>query len=337
MNMTYEDELLSPDVSWDLITQKKLIPPRLYKYQSFFDIHGYENPYWSANIKGQFHMSLGCEFEDINDCKPFFNKGFIFDYIKKFFINFNTDAETVNKILTDINNMITEKYLVQVMNNYQKNIRIGCFTDTPCNNEMWDKYAFQKSGYCIEYDTSKNSLFSLSTLPILYSDKPYDSSLTLVNSLIIECIKNAKQYSMEEILSRFDSIYKKILKTTYIPIFIKNKKVWQFEHEYRMFLLENRNTRDGSLKAKDYLDNNYNIDLSKAISAVYLGENFNKNKGHDALLDNIIMICHEKGINLFRKEIKNGNEIDTKIDTMKEYKKNPVNNEYSCATEPPCN
>ena len=219
----------------------------------------------------------------------------------------------IDQILNELGNLITEKYFIQVMNNYQNSIRIGCFTDSSCNNKMWNKYAFQKSGYCIEYDTQKNPLFSLTILPIMYSDKPYNSSLTLANSLIIEANKNAKQYSAEESLKRFESIYRKILKTAYIPVFIKQEQVWQFEHEYRMFLLKNRNTREGILKDVDYLDSNYNIDLSKAVSAVYLGENFSKNKEYHALLNKIITICQEKEIKLYRKLTKNEKEIDIKI------------------------
>lgn len=296
--MTYEDALLSPYISWDSMTQATSIPSKLYKYQAFFDKDGNENQYWDANMKGQFHMSLGCEFEDVNDCKPFFDKVSIMEHINNFLESLGIESREITLYLNETNNVITEKYFTEIISNYQNFIRVGCFTDDPDNNEMWNKYAFQKSGYCIEYDTQKNQLFSLSTLPVLYSDEPYDSSLTLANSIIVECYRNAKQYSEKEILERFHSIYEKIMKTAYIPVFIKQKQVWQFEREYRMFLLKNRTTRDGIIKAEDYLDSSYNIDLSKSVSAVHLGENFNRNKEYQALLDKVTTICQEKGIDL---------------------------------------
>lgn len=125
--------------------------------------------------------------------------------------------------------------------------------------------------------------------------------MTLTNSLIIQCNKRGKQYSDEESLKRFASIYGKLMKTAYIPVFIKQKQVWQFEHEYWLFLLKKRTTRAGILKAEDYLDSNYNIDLSKAVSAIYLGENFDQNERYHVLLDKVTSICQAKGINLFRK------------------------------------
>ena len=313
MTKTYEDALLSPDISWDLVTQGIEIPLNLYKYQSFVTENGDENPYWSANMNGQFHMSLGCEFEDINDCKPFFNKAVILKYFDNFFELSNMNLEQRDKMLNDIDNVLTEEYFIQVIKNYQNNIRIGCFTDDSNNKEMWNKYASQKKGYCIEYNTQKNILFDISMLPILYSDKPYDSSLTLQNSIIIECNKKAKGYSDEENLNRFEKITRRIIKTAYIPIFIKQKNVWQFEHEYRLFLLKSRSTRAGILKAEKFLDSNYNIDLSAAVSAIYLGENFDQNENYRVLLDKVTSICQAKKINLFRKAIEKGSEVDIKI------------------------
>lgn len=38
--MDYESALLSPEISWDALTAAKMIPPRLYKYQSFMNADG---------------------------------------------------------------------------------------------------------------------------------------------------------------------------------------------------------------------------------------------------------------------------------------------------------
>lgn len=313
MRNGYEEDLLSPDITWDAMTLKHKVPLKLYKYQSFTTEKGTENPYWAGNMTGQFHLSLGCEFEDRNDCKPFFDRKFVLDYLNNFFISFNSDEQSRFRILSQVNSILTDEYFADVMKKYQSCIRIGCFTDSSSNEKMWNKYACLKKGYCIEYNTEKNMLFQLSTLPVLYSNKPYNSSLTLASSLVLECNKSAKKYSEEESINIFGTIYEKILKTAYIPVFIKQKEVWEFEREYRLFLLKNRNTRDGILKMKDILDKNYNVDLSRAVNAIYLGEDFDKNENCVELLNKVISVCQANKIDLFRKLKRNGSVIDFQI------------------------
>ena len=111
----YKDALLSPDISWDLVTQGIKIPLNLYKYQSFVTEKGDENLYWSANMNGQFHMSLGCEFEDINDCKPFFNKAAILKYFDNLFKSLNMNLEQKDEMLNEIDDALTEEYFIQVI------------------------------------------------------------------------------------------------------------------------------------------------------------------------------------------------------------------------------
>ena len=77
--------------------------------------------------------------------------------------------------------------------------------------------------------------------------------------------------------------------------------------------MKSRSTRAGILKAEKFLDSNYNIDLSAAVSAIYLGENFDQNENYRVLLDKVTSICQAKKINLFRKAIEKGSEVDIKI------------------------
>ncbi|MDD5802774.1 MAG: hypothetical protein PUE78_00425 [Clostridia bacterium] len=51
----YEEALLSPDISWDELcaVNRKNLPPKLYKYQSFFQGDGRENIYWIRNVQGE--------------------------------------------------------------------------------------------------------------------------------------------------------------------------------------------------------------------------------------------------------------------------------------------
>ena len=128
---------------------------------------------------------------------------------------------------------------------YLDNISGGtntCFTISSDNITMWEKYANNETGFCLQYSTKKNNLFMNSTLPVLYSEKPYNSSLLLASQIILESCRQVKERSQEEQLEIYRPIYEKILKTAYINVFIKEKIKWEFEQEYRMFLLNNRNT-----------------------------------------------------------------------------------------------
>lgn len=312
--MRYEEALFSPDISWDLLTQGVKIPKKLYKYQGFYRSDGTDNPYWEENMKGAFHLSLGCEFEDTADCKPFFDIQFIKNHINNFLISMSVEEDMRKSILLQLDKAITEEITKQIESNYQNEIRIGCFTYRSDNDRMWDKYADMKKGYCIEYNTNKNKLFELSTLPVLYSNTPYDNSLTLANALILECNRIAKQRTDKEDLEVFKSIYSKIMKTAYIPVFIKQKAVWEFEEEYRLFLLKNRHTRDGMIRMEQFLDSNFNINLSDAISAIYLGECFDNNKRSAELLKKIIDISKEKNISVYRKIRIDGRLINMKVE-----------------------
>lgn len=146
------------------------IPEALYKYQSFIKADGTANSHWDGNMEGQFHMSLGCEFEDRNDCKPDFSKNSVSKYIDDFLRSSNTDSNVRVEISEKLMQPLTDKYLYSVISNYQ-NMRIGCFTDSSDNEKMWKKYACDKTGYCIAYDTSKKQTISIiyTTRIIFYS------------------------------------------------------------------------------------------------------------------------------------------------------------------------
>ena len=304
--MEYKDLLFDPDVSWDQVTQYFPPPAKLYKYQSFVTQEKRENPYWMVNMRGQFHTSQGLDFEDKLDCSPSFNQKRVIEYIDELLKVGNTPEIKRRKVLLSIKSDVNLGYLDSVRKNYQKDLQIGCFTDSADNEAMWDKYSCDKTGFCIEYATQKNRLFRSSTLPVVYENDPYDSSLTLA-SMIILCSREAGLLDL--MLTKYKTVYARLLKTTYIPLFIK-KPSWAFEREYRMFLLKHRSTREGMLTSQDYLDSNGNIDLSDAVTAIYLGQNFENNQNAPQLRAQIISICKEKNISLYKKELQNGNTIN---------------------------
>lgn len=314
----YKKMLFSPEISYDEITSSIKPPPKLYKFQSFYKQDGKENPYWRKNMQGEFHTSLGKEFEDENDCKPYFDRIEIFKIIENFLAYNHLKQEEIEEMRKILEPLITEEQLnKKIANNYQSQIRIGCFTDSSDNLEMWNKYSDMGKGYCIEYNTNQNELFQKSTLPVLYG-VVYNSSLTFASLLILDIMENAKKRTSEENLSIYEDIYKKVIKTTYIPIFIKNSK-WSFEREYRMFILEHRTIttsgRSKLLKKEDLPDKNANLDLSEDIKTIYLGENFEKNKNYKELLENVFLITENKKIPLFIKKKKyNGRYKNIKVD-----------------------
>lgn len=304
--MEYKDLLFDPDVSWDQVTQYFPPPAKLYKYQSFVTQEKRENPYWMVNMRGQFHTSHGRDFEDKLDCSPSFSRKRAIESIDGLLKADNTPETERRKVLFSVERAINPDYLSCVENNYQKDVQIGCFTDSADNEEMWDKYSCDKTGFCIEYATQKNRLFRLSTLPVVYETNPYDSSLTLA-SMIILCSRETGLSDL--MLTKYKTVYARLLKTTYIPLFIK-KPSWAFEREYRMFLLKHRSTREGMLTSQDYLDSNGNIDLSDAVTTIYLGQNFENNQNAPQLRAQIISICKEKNIPLFQKQLKNSHAIN---------------------------
>lgn len=296
--MTYQEALFSPDLSLANLTQRIVLPQKLYKYQSFHKNDGTPNPFWQGNMNGEFHTSLACEFEDEHDCMPHFNKETVSRYIDDFLQQLNTPTEERKHIIRQIDKDFSVK---EIIDNYQKEIRIGCFTRSSDNEKMWIKYANDKRGYCIEYDTSKNRLFKLLMLPVLYSDFPYDASYVLSNWIILESIRQAKQRSLEENSKIYNRIYKQNLKMSYISLFIKEKGIWEFEQEYRMFILKHINTRQGLLEMDKLLDKNFNLDLSDSITAIYLGESFFANEDSFELLNEVKSIANRKNIRLVMK------------------------------------
>ena len=120
-----------------------------------------------------------------------------------------------------------------------------------------------------------------------------------------EATLNGYRYDITRFLKYLSDEQLAVNRCKQIPLFIK-KPSWAFEREYRMFLLKHRSTREETLASQDYLDSNGNINLSDAVTAIYLGQNFENNQNAPQLRAQIISICREKSIPLFQKQLKNG-------------------------------
>jgi len=295
--MAYKDALMSPEVSLAELVNEVKLPEKLYKYQGFSSSDGEENPFWIKNMKGEFHLSVGSEFEDDNDCRPYMNKENMAEYLKEILCYLSGKTDEIDEAINQFNCEFNVENIDGIADNYRNDIRIGCFTKCFNNNKMWDKYGDNSKGFCIEYDVNKNKLFTSTVLPILYTENKYDLSLTYAAQIILEVRKQQK--GTEEYLKKFGDILKKVLKTSYIPLFIKEPK-WSFEEEYRMFILKHRNTPLGMLKMDKVLDENYNINLYDAIRGIYLGKRFEENKKADIILSRIRELSKENQVPVYR-------------------------------------
>jgi len=295
--MAYKDALMNSEVSLAELVNEVKLPEKLYKYQGFSSSDGEENPFWIKNMKGEFHLSVGSEFEDDNDCRPYMNKENIAKYLKEILCYLSGKTDEIDEAINQFNCEFNVENIDGIADNYRNDIRIGCFTKCFNNNKMWDKYGDNSKGFCIEYDVNKNKLFTSTVLPILYTENKYDLSLTYAAQIILEVRKQQK--GTEEYLKKFGDILKKVLKTSYIPLFIKEPK-WSFEEEYRMFILKHRNTPLGMLKMDKVLDENYNINLNDAIRGIYLGKRFEENKKADIILSKIRELSKENQVPVYK-------------------------------------
>lgn len=274
------------------------IPASLYKYRSFYDRNNnendIENKYWKDYLWGKFHLNTADNFEDVNDCKPFFDKDKLINAMIDKILDDEPDKiaiikqrKNIIKNNKEIINQIDD-YIKKVEKNY-KNIHVGCFTNTNKNDEMWEKYADNYQGLCIEYDTEKHQRLKDSVLRVCYVEEEKRTEFVDKTDIIIKFINNLN-YNLSTVEQ----------KNIFSPLFIKTNK-WSFEKEYRLFLLEHRTMNNNLiLEKKSILDSDNNINLSCAIKAIYLGKNFKQNKNAEKLNEEIIELAKEKNISVYK-------------------------------------
>lgn len=293
---SYFDNLKSP-MSWDELAMHYSPPAKLYKYQSFS-----ENAYWERNLNGEFHLSLAKDFEDKNDCRPSISPETAIKKIHDFLTQIGAKEEQCKAIVQAAESEITEKSINQIADNYQNDIRIGCFTDRSDNHVMWDKYSDSRKGYCIEYRTDNNKLFRTCTLPVCYTNEKVDISDCLSNLIIYSSIEQMAKNNAK-IRNKLDACYGVVLKRCYIPVFIKTPD-WGFEKEYRMFILKHRTVSGELMKANEIIDEKGNIDLSDSITGIYLGERFEENEDCEMIRSKIKQIAKAHRIPVYQRFVK---------------------------------
>ena len=225
----YESMLEDCQIDYDTIKKYvyKYMPNKLYRYRDF-------NEYSEDNIlKGEVHFSFASDFNDPFDAAIKLN----FDKIekelepKKYIIELVKQIPQRDKLYKCIQKKIFEEF--------QKYIKIACFSEYKDSMLMWSHYANYHKGFCIEYDTSKSELFEKYMLPIIYKKDRYDATKCFLT-------KN-KNIGVNPVL------YK--------------SNVWEYEKEWRMFDYAS-NFEEG----KDFMV------LKDAITAIYLGACMKENE-----------------------------------------------------------
>lgn len=157
----YESMLEDCQIDYDTIKKYvyKYMPNKLYRYRDF-------NEYSEDNIlKGEVHFSFASDFNDPFDAAIKLN----FDKIekelepKKYIIELVKQIPQRDKLYKCIQKKIFEEF--------QKYIKIACFSEYKDSMLMWSHYANYHKGFCIEYDTSKSELFEKYMLGNCYRKK----------------------------------------------------------------------------------------------------------------------------------------------------------------------
>ena len=262
----YKIDLLDPMISFQQLARKYPPPVKLYKYLYFGKYENgvfVENPHWKSGVKGIFHLSHAKTFDDKNDCEPYVNEHKFTEYIKKVCNAF--EVKFSNEVMCELKKMDYNKLISELKEKFQSVPRIGCLTDTYLNNEMWECYSANHTGFCIEYITGSNMLLRNLTNKVVYTNERHDVSLSVALNMILSSVDYDE---------KFNIYYLMLQKNTYTCLYIKKPK-WSFENEFRVIMPDHISSKEGELSAKEYIVSEPdNIDLSKAISAIYIGTNY---------------------------------------------------------------
>ncbi len=166
---------------------------------------------------------------------------------------------------------------------------------------MWKKYADDLRGFAVEYDTSKLPYLKKNVLPVLYTDDEIDNTSNAVRWFIALANADAKGRTLEEDMKVMGKeFYNKMMKCSLSTIFIKRNK-YAFEHEYRMYFFK---SKIEELIEKSNLSADRNLDLSEAVSAIYLGEKFDlSDDANKGIIEKLKKIKNEKNIPIFKRNI----------------------------------
>lgn len=221
----YRKMLENPNISYSEVKKYvgQYMPQKLYRYRTF-------DQYYKSNIMdGQVYLACPNTYND-----PF-DSAVKFDYKRcvEVLLGKNS-ANLFPEILSSDPKLriLFENHYRDTFDGFKEYVKMACFSEKKDSILMWSHYAENHSGFCIEYDTQKNSLFNELALPVIYMEERYDAT---------ECL-----------LTQSKNI-------AFNPIIYKDIS-WSYENEWRLW---------GS---KDYFENKPNyLEMKNAISAIYIG------------------------------------------------------------------
>lgn len=138
-------------------------PQKLYKYFSF-------DRYWRANIcNGEIVFNDPGNYNDPMDSRWFLDyEKIVRERYRDAGLEWD-EAEAGSLVRSTI--PLYEEDLSYLRHLF----RISCFSESPCSNLMWGHYGGRHHGFCLEYDVGKLiSKFHL-ILPVIYTERPFQS------------------------------------------------------------------------------------------------------------------------------------------------------------------
>jgi len=223
---------LLDEFGWEKADDYKntLIPSRIYKYFPFDDISDSER--------------------NIRSLKALKNEDLWLSSHKKFNDKLEFKAMNIDKIKMS-NNGYSEEMIGIVEEFYEKTkatVLVSCFSKRFDNMAMWNFYANENKGYCIEYEIFDKRNF----YPVIYDFKKYDG-----HELLIDMINTYSRIIQLDVKSQFDKEYKELerLQMRMISLLYLNystkKSDWKGEEEIRLIFSEEKPINDEG-KLKDY-------------------------------------------------------------------------------------
>lgn len=235
-------------VSYEKVINEKMKESFLKNIPEIFKKHGIN--YEHDEIDGVRNLS----FKDLLI--------FIFSKVP----NLNGDLEKIEKCATQIydnSRVIHEEYNKSMLGKFQEGTLISCFSEDVNSILMWSHYAYNHTGFCIEYDFTQcdeNDVLTRDLYPVNYTKKLFDIA----------------DYVQENDVNKLFTTYSAITKSD----------EWNYENEWRLVLTY------GKDKAVSF-----NLEAVKP-TAIYLGAKINEEDRKT-----VIDISRRKGLRVFQMKL----------------------------------
>lgn len=111
--------------------------------------------------------------------------------------------------------------LISVAKNARKIVGVCSLCESNDVDDMWEKYADNDTGYCIEYDVSNYEIGHI--FPVIYNDERQ-------NNIVIQLVANFIGVLIQEM--SYNQI--KADKSQYLSLFLSKNKKWEYQREWRV-------------------------------------------------------------------------------------------------------